>query len=439
MRMIKMYSQDFNLKEFKKLLCASDYSLLKKHDKDIDTVLTIIEKQRKPLNQKFLFLSSITNNNKKIYLFSKVRSDNIIDVLAEDLYLRKANQNIKKSFGVKPSDRLTIIKNVIGILKEASLKKSDIYLLRTDIKSFFESLNRKKLEKQLYNSALISYETKKVISNLFLSDCFNCNVIGIPRGLNISSTLSEIAMKQFDKSVISNPDVFYYARFVDDIIIFSTKEITTKDLISTNNYSLPKELIFNELKTNYINFQKLSKEESFQFLGYKFSFYKQEQKNKDNLGNCRENNSKQKESLKLVISISPKKINKIKSRIIKSFLDFNKNKDYILLKKRIKFLASSYSLASKRKKIQTEDSKSVLKSGLVYNYQFIDDYTVLKNLDSFLVQVIYSKGKFLRFNSGLNKSQCRNLANISFFKNFISCHFEYFSSEDLSMIKRCWG
>lgn len=118
-----MYSQDFNLKEFKKLLCASDYSLLKKHDKDIDTVLTIIEKQRKPLNQKFLFLSSITNNNKKIYLFSKVRSDNIIDVLAEDLYLRKANQNIKKSFGVKPSDRLTIIKNVIGILKEASLKK----------------------------------------------------------------------------------------------------------------------------------------------------------------------------------------------------------------------------------------------------------------------------------------------------------------------------
>lgn len=61
-----MYSQEFNLKEFKQLLCASDYFLLKKLDKDVDSVLKQIEKHRLPVNKKFSFLSSKIKNKKKI-------------------------------------------------------------------------------------------------------------------------------------------------------------------------------------------------------------------------------------------------------------------------------------------------------------------------------------------------------------------------------------
>ena len=49
-------------------------------------------------------------------------------------------------------------------------------------------------------------------------------------------------------------------------------------------------------------------------------------------------NEKPKPTLK--VSIAKKKVTKIKTRIIKTFLDFGKNKNFELLKKRIKFLIS---------------------------------------------------------------------------------------------------
>lgn len=43
---------------------------------------------------------------------------------------------------------------------------------------------------------------------------------GLPRGLSISSVMSELYMKYFDLRIRRLEGVYYYARFVDDIVVF---------------------------------------------------------------------------------------------------------------------------------------------------------------------------------------------------------------------------
>ena len=69
----------------------------------------------------------------------------------------------------------------------------------------------------------MSNETKQLLEKIF-NKVQQPN--GLPRGLNISATLAELYMKDFDHNIVTTDGVFYYSRFVDDIIIFSYKEIT---------------------------------------------------------------------------------------------------------------------------------------------------------------------------------------------------------------------
>lgn len=77
----------------------------------------------------------------------------------------------------------------------------------------------------------------------------------------------------------------------------------------------------------------------------------------------------------LHISIAPKKINKIKSRIIKSFFSYSKNKNGNLLKERIEFLSSNFKMKDIR------SGKKVYR-GLAYNYiEATASITCLEQMD----------------------------------------------------------
>ena len=55
---------------------------------------------------------------------------------------------------------------------------------------------------------------------------------GVPRGFGVSAYLSELYMREIDNEIKALPDVIYYARYVDDIvIIFSPK--TKKNIRTT--------------------------------------------------------------------------------------------------------------------------------------------------------------------------------------------------------------
>lgn len=124
-------------------------------------------------------------------------------------------------------------------------------------------------------------------------------ISGLPRGINISATLSEYFMRSFDKEIRKISEFYYYARFVDDIIIFSTKEIT-KSTLKQISQLLPEGLTLNLEKTNIVRFDNdssflMKNKPSITFLGYQFFKYV-------------ENNTKK--TVKIKTTIAPQKIKK---------------------------------------------------------------------------------------------------------------------------------
>lgn len=63
---------------------------------------------------------------------------------------------------------------------------------------------------------------------------------GLPRGLGISAVLSELRMKYFDLSLRRVEGVYYYARFVDDIIVFCSSRRSADMVMETAKAELYK-------------------------------------------------------------------------------------------------------------------------------------------------------------------------------------------------------
>ena len=64
-----------------------------------------------------------------------------IEHLCQDLVLRKLYNNIKRIYGVEQANRNLIVKQVVSLLKEESMK----WVVRLDVHHFYESINRKLL------------------------------------------------------------------------------------------------------------------------------------------------------------------------------------------------------------------------------------------------------------------------------------------------------
>src|SRR5690606_21579715 len=88
---------------------------------------------------------------------------------------------------------------------------------------------------------------------------------------------------------------------------------------------------------------------------------------------------------KVKISIAEKKVKKIKTRLILSFVDFLKDSNITILEKRIKFLTGNFSIKS------SSGSGHDLKAGIYYNYLFINDLSPLRELNEFYHKVLNSK------------------------------------------------
>lgn len=93
-------------------------------------------------------------------------------------------------------------------------------IIKTDIKSFYESLNHKLLLEKLKKSNELSLTTRKIISRMLISYKQESSLDkGIPRGIGVSAYLAELYMKRFDSVVSKIENLIYYSRYVDDIIL----------------------------------------------------------------------------------------------------------------------------------------------------------------------------------------------------------------------------
>ncbi|QEC77100.1 antiviral reverse transcriptase Drt3a [Mucilaginibacter ginsenosidivorax] len=181
---------------------------------------------------------------------------------AEDfLVLKQIQYNLKKSFKVKPSSRSLILPQLITLLEDKFSKT----VIRTDISSFYENIDHGLLISKIGNNNVLSSPSKRIIKQVLnaywqtlIADGLKLSTdirVGIPRGFGISAYLAEVFMREFDSRIRALPNVTYYARYVDDIIIIITPN-SRHETISPNSYIDRVEKILDEEVKLSLNLEK---------------------------------------------------------------------------------------------------------------------------------------------------------------------------------------
>ena len=328
-----------------------------------------INNQKTPFQFKIIY-----NSNKEVYTVEKDP--------ASYYAVKQLQRNINKTFKVIQADRNKIIKQIFNIASDGFPK----IIIKTDIKSFYESIPQDKLFKKLENNTLLSPFSKKLIKRLFyeFEDKKDKTKIplgkGVPRGIGISAYLSELYMRDIDNEIKALEDVIYYARYVDDIIVIICPKTESKKrdylselrhIICTKNSLTLKDGSDGEAsKTKIIDLQK--KEDytkSFNYLRYSFNLKRTVTDDK-------------KSKFQLILEISDNKIERYNERLKISVIDYNKNAKYNekesrnILNARLKFLTGNFHL---------NNNKRNVKSGVYYSNQMLklnkDTFRSLKILD----------------------------------------------------------
>jgi len=187
------------------------------------------------------------------------------------LISKKIKDDILKVYKCYPTDRYSIITRLLSVLKENVAS----FVIRTDIHHFFESIHQDHILTKLSADRLLPPMTEKLLRQFFYeyNKLTQSGIpVGLPRGIAFSSCLSELYMRAFDRKIQDLPGVYYYARYVDDIVIVCLKnrEITTAThyLDTIKRLSDIVDLAINEDKTQCVDIQE--EKNCFDYLGYSF-------------------------------------------------------------------------------------------------------------------------------------------------------------------------
>ncbi len=372
------------------------------------------------------------------------KSFNCSNSLTEYFEIQTVIKNHKPCYTLKHFHQITLARNLTSNIRlmlkknksrnEISrqlvqhLKEGTSYrIYRLDIKSFFESIDIKTI-KQALTHQNISNQTKILIEKI-INDVHRSQVTGLPRGLEFSPSIAELILQDFDSKVRAQNDIFFYSRYVDDIIIISSGVENRKNFLRLIKSFLPDELAFNYNKQKVIDVSKrkhtYSEVAVFEYLGYEYIVEDNELQNKG--GN-------QAVFREVRVCLSQSKIKKIKTRVYRAVYCYKQTGDYRLLEDRLAFLTSNRLMKNKK-------TSKVFATGLYYSNVNIDNNSEsLKKLDAYLRRLILTTHISSRVTNShtLNSSQKRTLLNYSFEKGFLNNNYKRFSPERLRFIKDAW-
>lgn len=351
------------------------------------------------------------------------------DRFADHLALRAIVRHLARRYRITINSRDEMVQGVVEGLMDAT----PMYIVRRDIKSFYESISVGDLKRQVLSDTRTSRSAKQYIEKFFSQHCGNSG--GLPRGVGLSAVLAELHMQQFDISVQSLPGVYRYYRYSDDIFIFFLNKPGEIDEVLTQY--LPSGMKFNVSKSVDYNISQgdVGPISGIEYLGYRFVL---------------SGGAKAKNSRKVEVGIGERKISRLKARIYTSFEEFLKNNDFKLLRDRLRYLSSNY-IVYRNSSLRKDFSH--VKSGIFYNYKlcgvysnkFGSDLTVapsslheLKEVDGFYHALL--RGPSSRFSSIIAKApgQAAQLARISFYKGHSLRMLVRYRPHEISLIKRAW-
>lgn len=136
---------------------------------------------------------------------------------------------LKRSYKIIPANRNNIIEELRALLDNPMPK----IVIRADFHEFFESIPQKELIDKINEDSYISAFSLKCLKTFIyrfneLSGNWE-NKKGIPRGLAFSPYLAEIYLRTFDRKIRRIEGVYFYKRYVDDIIILANPEVQDKE------------------------------------------------------------------------------------------------------------------------------------------------------------------------------------------------------------------
>jgi predicted DNA binding CopG/RHH family protein len=419
-----MLRQSYSADILRKYVRKKDFRIFQLKHKNEDELRGDLHFFSESINDgsfKFSKFENFIIRNKKAY---KLNS------FCDTVVLRHIDEILKRIYKVKQSDRSLISRQIKTLLHD----NTSFSVIRTDVKTFYESINPKYLINKFDVDCIVSSKNCHLLKIAHLKDD-DYGSSGLRRGLNISSTISEIYMRDFDKLVSQFDGVYFYARYVDDMIIFSSKSPThvlseVKSKLKSMNLELNMQktrIMYYPCKKVFENSARLKrcdeadlcehKNKNISFLGYSFQFACSALRNRDKQNNVE-------------VRIASNKIKKIKTRITRSFLEYTNNRDFNLLYRRIQFLTGNFRVESKTR-------VGYLLSGIYYNYHLITKNDDLVDLDRFLRTAIYSKKSFWS-KMNLSGKECELLCRLSFVSGFKNKICNKYTNADLKILKSCW-
>lgn len=303
--------------------------------------------------------------------------------LAQLFAMKQLQANLQKTFKVKQANRHLIMSSIKLLLKT----RRPFYIIRTDVSSFFESIPQEQLKHIVMDNTLLSHKSKVFVNAILKEyEAEKLKLIetesdgmkkgcGVPRGIGISSLLSEIYMRDLDSSIKNRHEVIFYVRYVDDIFMLLAEIPEGRDL--ENYYSdLVEDFKKKGLSLKPTTDAKCShfncfehKEDTFEvsYLGYRLTITKKLKK--------------ERLSVDVLYSMSDNKKERITKRIDNAFKHFDATNKYDIHQAR-KDLVDSLKLITGN--VRLHKSKSGIKTGLYYNSDLLDGNQDLEDLNTYL-------------------------------------------------------
>lgn len=149
-----------------------------------------------------------------------------VDDMPSLLISKFVTLELKNQYQIHPANRDEIVEELRVLLDNPMSK----ILIRTDIHHFYESIPQSKLMDRLESDDYLSIISRRYLRKFFYE--YNrltgsLEHVGLPRGLSFSPALSEIYLQEFDRRVKSIDGVYFYKRYVDDIVLLANPNIIT--------------------------------------------------------------------------------------------------------------------------------------------------------------------------------------------------------------------
>ncbi|MEO9022600.1 MAG: antiviral reverse transcriptase Drt3a [Ginsengibacter sp.] len=336
-------------------------------------------------------------------------------LLENILTLKQLQYNFRKLYKVKQSRRYSIISQLKNLLDDGFPK----VILKTDIKEFFESIPHSNLLKKINDDNLLTHLSMRFIQQILKEFKDKSGESkGVPRGIGISSFLTELYMRDFDAKIKSLPNLIYYARYVDDIILIFMPQtdkterfykMEVKQILADEGLTMNE----NKEKTKLINLLNKNENQnySFEYLGYKFTSGYLSRKH-----------------IPLTLTLSQRKKKRYAERLNKAFALYLKQakgsekQARKLFVKRIRFLMSNTRLVNNKRNVIT---------GVYYTNSLINTIEDFIILDKFFSKAVKKHALPVPLASRIIKSN-------SFVTGFNPANIAKFNAAELNSIMKRW-